>query len=130
LFHGRGYHGSVLPGWNPPSLVKTTTDQKQIALDKVIVDVSVLAVEKCLIQKLPELLSPEIICNLTNEEVECIAHESEATAAERTQVAEKLTVLKVGLTELGRFKKGSHLSNRSRSVSSLLTEGAVLTQYL
>lgn len=71
----------------------------------MIDEVSVLAVEKCLVQQLPELLSPDIICSLTDEEVHLIAAESETSMAERERLSEKLAVLQGGLTQLGKFKK-------------------------
>ncbi|KAI0478308.1 P-loop containing nucleoside triphosphate hydrolase protein [Xylaria cf. heliscus] len=77
----------------------------KVALKTVIDEVSVLAIEECLIQKLPQLLSPEIICNLTDEEVHLVAAESEISVAERQCLDEKLMVLQSGLAQLGKFKK-------------------------
>ncbi|KAI0440040.1 P-loop containing nucleoside triphosphate hydrolase protein [Xylaria telfairii] len=90
----------------PYTLAIDTADAYyKIALEKIIDDVSVLAIERCLIQKLPNLLAAEIICHLTNSEVHSIASESDATLTERALITEKLTMFKEGLTELGRFKK-------------------------
>ena len=65
---------------------------------------STLAIERCLLQKLPSILSPEIICNLTDEEVQRIAAESSESAAERVLATEKLHVLESGIAELKRLK--------------------------
>ncbi|KAI0543522.1 P-loop containing nucleoside triphosphate hydrolase protein [Xylaria curta] len=85
--------------------IDTADAYYNIALEKIIDDVSVLAVERCLIQKLPDLLAADIICHLTDGEVQSIASESNASTTKRALITEKLTVLKEGLTELGKFKK-------------------------
>ncbi|KAI0534900.1 P-loop containing nucleoside triphosphate hydrolase protein [Xylaria digitata] len=77
----------------------------KVALKTLIDDKSVLAIEKCLLQKLPELFSPDIICNLTDTEVHLTTAESETSAAERENLSEKLSVLQGGLIRLGNFKK-------------------------
>ncbi|KAI1109635.1 P-loop containing nucleoside triphosphate hydrolase protein [Nemania sp. NC0429] len=77
----------------------------KVALKTVIDEISVLAIEKCLIQQLPELLSPEIIYSLTDEQVHLIAAESETSGAQRERLNEKLAVLQRGLEKLGKFKK-------------------------
>ena len=68
-------------------------------------DVSILAVEECLIQKLPSLLSSDVICGLTDAEIQRLAGESTESAAERKRATEKLTVLENGMVELKRLKK-------------------------
>ncbi|TGJ87368.1 hypothetical protein E0Z10_g1408 [Xylaria hypoxylon] len=78
----------------------------KVTLKTVIDEVSVLAIEKCLIQKLPQLLSPDAICNLTDEEVHLIAAESQISVAQRKRLNEKLAVLQSGLAQLDKFKKG------------------------
>lgn len=61
---------------------------------KTIVDnFSVLSIEKCLLQKLPDMLTPEIVLGLDDEQIESIAAESAESRAERTQAVEKLKVL-------------------------------------
>ncbi len=66
---------------------------------------SILAIERALIQKLSGILSPGIVCDLTDEEVQRIAAESKESGAERVRLTEKLRVLESGLTELKRLKK-------------------------
>lgn len=74
----------------------------------VIDDVSVLAVERCLIQKLPDLFSPEIVYDLTDAEIQRIAGENHESAAERMLTMEKLRVLEGGVSDLKRLKKHNH----------------------
>ncbi|KAI1425906.1 P-loop containing nucleoside triphosphate hydrolase protein [Xylaria sp. FL1777] len=81
----------------------------EVTLKTVIDEVAVLAIEKCLIQQLSQLLTPEIILNLTDEEVRLVAAESEVSVAERERLSEKLEVLEGGLTQLRKFKK--HLTS-------------------
>lgn len=74
-------------------------------MKNLVDDVSTLAVEECLIQRLPSLLSTEAICDLTDAELQRIAGENDRAAAERAQTTEKLEILRSGLTELKRLKK-------------------------
>ncbi|KAJ8132968.1 hypothetical protein O1611_g656 [Lasiodiplodia mahajangana] len=76
----------------------------KVALKTLIDDVSVLAIERCLIQKLPQLLPPDKIYDLTDEQVRLMAGESESSAVERERLNKKLWVLQRGLTQLGKFK--------------------------
>ncbi|KAK6584650.1 hypothetical protein PZA11_002874 [Diplocarpon coronariae] len=77
----------------------------KVALKKLIDDVSILAIERCLIQNLPDLLSPDVIMDLTDEEVQRIAGESVESVAERGRAMHKLQVLETGMAELKRLKK-------------------------
>lgn len=65
-------------------------------MDRIIDDVSVLAIEDCLVSKLPLLFTPSMILDLDEGEVTSLAGESENTAAERTKIAEKLKILEFG----------------------------------
>jgi hypothetical protein len=82
-------------------------NQSQVALKKLVDDVSILAVERCLIQKLPDLLSPDVVYVLTDVEVQRIAGESSESAAERVRTTHKLQVLESGMAELQRLKQHS-----------------------
>ena len=83
--------------------------QDKVALKTVVNVVSTLAIERCLIQKLPSILSPEIVCDLTDEVVERIAAESSESATERAQATEKLTLLENAMAELKRLRMQSTL---------------------
>ncbi|KAJ9257405.1 hypothetical protein DTO207G8_2159 [Paecilomyces variotii] len=72
----------------------------KVALEKFIDDISVLAVERCLIQKLPFLFSPETVSRLQNPNVGKLAGESDESSAERSRLSEKLNALEQGLRSL------------------------------
>ncbi|PVH98723.1 dynamin family protein [Periconia macrospinosa] len=72
----------------------------KVALKKVIDDISVLAVEACLMIPLPTLFAPEMVLDIGEEEVAAIAAEEEHSAEERARSTEKLRVLENGLREL------------------------------
>ncbi|KAI1315614.1 P-loop containing nucleoside triphosphate hydrolase protein [Xylariaceae sp. FL0255] len=65
----------------------------KVALKKLVDDVGVLAIEECLIQELPKLLSSEVICNLTDDGIRLVAGESKTSIADRIRANEKLLVL-------------------------------------
>lgn len=54
---------------------------------------SELAIEQCLLQKLPEMFTPEVVFALEPDEIESIAAESQESRVERSRATEKLKVL-------------------------------------
>ncbi|KAI4233703.1 MAG: hypothetical protein LQ349_004242 [Xanthoria aureola] len=73
---------------------------------KVLVDnFSVLAVERCMLSDLADILSPDIIIKLSDKEVYDLAAESETSVLERQRATEELKVLEEGLTALNRFNQ-------------------------
>jgi hypothetical protein len=76
---------------------------------KTLVDIfSELAIEQCLLQKLPEMFTPEVVFALEPDEIESIAAESEESRIERSRTMEKLKVLEGTLKVL-------HSLNRHKS---------------
>ncbi|KAJ2979473.1 hypothetical protein NQ176_g3234 [Zarea fungicola] len=75
----------------------------KLASKKFIDDVSVLAVERCLINKLPSLFPAETILDLRDDEIAHIAIESDALSLERNRYREKLAILENAKGELNRL---------------------------
>lgn len=65
----------------------------QVAQKTVVDNFSELAIEQCLLQKLPEMFTPEVVFALEEDEIESIAAESEESRMERIRVTEKSRVL-------------------------------------
>ncbi|KAI6080250.1 P-loop containing nucleoside triphosphate hydrolase protein [Hypoxylon rubiginosum] len=115
------YEGTVTYSFNIRSLLDIFASSTEPDMDKlscsmaadmmgayykaVIDDVSVLAIERCLIQQLPDLLAPEAIYDLTDAEVRRIAGESHESTVERARTTDKLRILESGMAELKRLKK-------------------------
>lgn len=83
----------------------------QVALKEVVDNFSKLAIEACLISKLPELFAPQIVYELSDNTVSRIAAESWEIADERRFLTDKLEVLASGMTELQRLSKHHQRTN-------------------
>ncbi|KAI1452846.1 P-loop containing nucleoside triphosphate hydrolase protein [Annulohypoxylon moriforme] len=79
----------------------------QIALKKFIDDISVDAIEACLIQRLPEVFCPDVIWDLSQEDVEQLGSEDDKTVKERNEATKKLEILEKGLKDLDAFTSRS-----------------------
>ncbi|KAI6081332.1 P-loop containing nucleoside triphosphate hydrolase protein [Hypoxylon rubiginosum] len=77
----------------------------KVALKEVVDDFSKLAIEACLISKLPELFTPEIVYDLSEDTVSRITAESLEKAEERRFLTEKKEILSSGMVELLRLSK-------------------------
>ncbi|KAI1206794.1 P-loop containing nucleoside triphosphate hydrolase protein [Annulohypoxylon truncatum] len=75
----------------------------QVALKKFTDDISVDAIETCLIQRLPEVLSPDVIWDLSQEDVERLGSEDDNTVKERGELTKQLDSLEKGLKDLDAF---------------------------
>ncbi|KAI0849468.1 P-loop containing nucleoside triphosphate hydrolase protein [Daldinia vernicosa] len=77
----------------------------KVALKQIIDDFSKLAIEACLISKLPKLFTPEVVYDLSDDTVSTIAAESWETVDKRKFLTDKMNVLSSGMTELQRLNK-------------------------
>ncbi|KAK6221069.1 hypothetical protein LQW54_001642 [Pestalotiopsis sp. IQ-011] len=83
----------------------------KVALKRVVDDFSDLAVEACLISKLPDLFSPDKVDFLADAKIGRIAAEGEEATQERASLAEKKAVLSESLQELKRLARHNHNLN-------------------
>ncbi|KAH8199463.1 hypothetical protein TruAng_006339 [Truncatella angustata] len=81
----------------------------KVALKRVVDDFSDLAIEACLISKLPSMFSPDRVDSLSQDNIRRIASENEETTQERISLVEKQKVLSEGLTELKRLIRNHQL---------------------
>ena len=79
----------------------------QVALKRYADDVAILVVEGALISKLPELFTPDMIYDISDEDVARLAKESEASAAERRRLTAKSALFRKGIQDLGRLNMHS-----------------------
>ncbi|KAI2613376.1 P-loop containing nucleoside triphosphate hydrolase protein [Hypoxylon sp. NC1633] len=90
----------------------------QVALKKFIDDISVNAIETCLIRRLPDVLSPNVVWDLDDEDVERLGSEDDGTVKERADLLKKLAVLEEGLRDLDAFTSRSNTRTVSRKYLS------------
>ncbi|KMU73268.1 interferon-induced GTP-binding protein Mx2 [Coccidioides immitis RMSCC 3703] len=76
------------------------TDMMEVYYKKVVDDISILAIEKCLIEQLPTLFTPETVFALTDDITKRITSESEELVTEWTCSTERLQVLETGQENL------------------------------
>lgn len=76
-----------------------------MALDRFIDDISVIAIEGCLIRRLPSLLTPNAVLELEPAEIKHLVGENDETALKRTKLIEKLKTLQKGLQDIKRFQR-------------------------
>ena len=86
--------------------VDTMEAYYKVAMKKFTDDVSVLAIEQCLIDKLSSIFSLNIICDMADKDINELAGESEETVVLRKILTDNLGVLQEGLNTLGRVSKG------------------------
>jgi hypothetical protein len=81
--------------------------------------VSIIAVEKCFIDRLPSLLTPNRVLELQPAEIKRLVGESEETATARTRVVNKLRTLERGLRDIRCFQE--HRNASSTALGTTLT---------
>ncbi|WQF77026.1 Putative dynamin stalk domain, GTPase effector domain-containing protein [Colletotrichum destructivum] len=72
----------------------------KVALKRFIDDVSVLAIENCLIRPLPDLFTSNVVFDMAEDQVRQLAAESQQLIDERAQCLERQEVLEIGLQTL------------------------------
>ncbi|KAI0158001.1 P-loop containing nucleoside triphosphate hydrolase protein [Hypoxylon sp. FL1284] len=89
----------------------------QVALKKFTDDVSVNAIETCLIQRLPDVLSPDVVWDFSEDDVKRLGSEDDNTVKERNETAKKLAILETGLKDLDAFvaRSGVHAVTAEQS---------------
>ncbi|KAK9413439.1 putative GED domain-containing protein [Seiridium unicorne] len=86
----------------------------KVALKKFIDDVSVNGIEACLVQCLPDVFSPSVVWDLSDDDIELLGSEDNTTITERMELTQKLNILEEGLKDLDAFTARSS----SRGISS------------
>ncbi|KAH7186175.1 P-loop containing nucleoside triphosphate hydrolase protein [Fusarium flagelliforme] len=76
-----------------------------VAMDRFIDDVSVLAVEDCLISKLPGLFRSANVMKMGDEDLDLLAGETSESSMERERLKVKLEILEKGLQDIKGFHK-------------------------
>lgn len=85
----------------------------QVALNTFIDNVSVLAIENCLIGKVSELFKSSKILKLSHEEISRLAGETAESSVERKRLLEKHEILNAGLQDLKSLSKQGQFSRRT-----------------
>ncbi|KAI2602286.1 hypothetical protein GGR54DRAFT_624800 [Hypoxylon sp. NC1633] len=99
----------------------------KVALKEVVDDFSKLAIEACLVSKLPELFTPEIVYKLSKDAVYKITAESPEKAEERRYLTEKREILTSGMTELQRLSKHHQRFNDTEDEGNVESASEVVT---
>ncbi|PNP79009.1 hypothetical protein FNYG_07671 [Fusarium nygamai] len=93
----------------------------KVAVNRFIDDVSVLAIEDCLISKLPSLFTASSVAEMSDETLHLLAGENEESATERKRLELKQAILEKGLQDLKSLYKHNTVAG-SRGYHSLLSE--------
>ncbi|KAF2016894.1 hypothetical protein BU24DRAFT_440087 [Aaosphaeria arxii CBS 175.79] len=88
----------------------------KVALKKAVDNISILAIEARLIEKLPTLLNPETVLEIGDETVVGLAAEDEESMTERRRCVEKKGILEEGLKMLK--SQQHHFVNYERTIPS------------
>ncbi len=80
----------------------------QVAMKVIVDNFSVLGIENCLLDGLPDTLSPDTVMKLDDTSTRNIATETEDSQNERVRAIKKLKSLEAGLQTLNRFSRSKH----------------------
>jgi hypothetical protein len=87
----------------------TRSLRSQVAVSRFIDDVSVLAIEDCLISKLPKLLRSSNVLEMDPEVISRLVGETAESSRERERLVTKQGILETGLQSLKSLHKRSNL---------------------
>ncbi|KAF6825269.1 dynamin family protein [Colletotrichum plurivorum] len=106
-------------------LASSLTDLVQMALRTFTDNLINLALESCLIQELPGILTPKAVSGMDDERLAELAAESEETRARRTQLQTDIKLLKQGLDQCRRYRPRV-VTSAKRSTSSVKQQGIMV----
>ncbi|KAF4943639.1 hypothetical protein FSARC_14867 [Fusarium sarcochroum] len=86
----------------------------EVAMNRFIDDVSVLAIEDCLISKLSTLFRSDKIVRMTDEDILRLAGETQESKLERKRLETKLGILETGLQGLQSLRRRRSLVNSTK----------------
>lgn len=92
-------------------IVLTGTLCFQVAVNRFIDDMSVLAIEDCLVSKLPTLFKSGTVLAMSEEDRSCLAGETSESSLERKRLDAKYRILESGLQGLKSLHKRRNLVN-------------------
>ncbi|EPE09308.1 interferon-induced gtp-binding protein mx [Ophiostoma piceae UAMH 11346] len=115
----RGLIESAVAAVNEPNMEKVAASDAidymeayyKVALKRYTDDVAILVVEQGLISKLPGLFTPDMIYDITDEDVARIAKESEASVVERQRLTAKSELFRKGIQDLSRVNMHNFASH-------------------
>lgn len=86
----------------------------QVAVNRFIDDASILAIEDCLIKKLPMLFRSSNVLKMSEQDISRLAGETPETSLERRSLEEKRRILETGLQSLKSLHKRRNVANPPR----------------
>ena len=96
----------------------------------LIDDFSVLAVEKCVLQQLPEVFSPKTVISLDDTLAAKVAAETDESRAERAETIQKLRILETALIVLRSLAQSQTLGMASQVSMASATQSLTILQML
>lgn len=86
-------------------------------MKRFVDDVSVLAIEECLIQKLPSMFGPATVYEMKSEDILSMTLENEDTASERKRCSEKLIAFEAASFELRRLDRHHSMTVKKQATT-------------
>jgi hypothetical protein len=86
----------------------------QVAVSRFIDDVSILAIEDCLVSKLPTLFRSSNVLEMSRKDISRLAGETQESSLERKRLEAKRGILETGLQGLKSLHKRRNVVNRPK----------------